>query len=202
VELFASDLRTLHDVLERTGLEGHYWMWAGLILGWAREGSILPHDSLDADFAVADYDFHRLVSAVPAIVAAGFTCDRRFVNNDGEVTELTFRRHGARFDFFKMFSAADRFRYFLYSLKWNRSIELEATIPRQPTVPFSFIGRTWLKHEDHELELRSIYGSWEIPDPSWSYLDGLAIERRRISRHASFDWRGGVGALLTDATRV
>jgi hypothetical protein len=191
VERFASDLRCLHDALERTGLEGHYWMWAGLLLGWAREGAILPHDSLDADFAVADHDFHRLVSAVPAILEAGFSCDRRFVNNAGELTELTFRRHGARFDFFKMFSAGDCFRYFLYSLKWNRTIELEASIPRQPKVPFAFIDRTWLKHEDHELELRAIYGSWEIPDPSWSYLDGLAIQDRRVSRHNSFDWRGG-----------
>ena len=72
VELFAADLRDLHDVLERTGLRGHYWVWSGLLLGWAREGAILPHDSLDADFAVTDDDFHRLAAAVPEIAKAGF----------------------------------------------------------------------------------------------------------------------------------
>ena len=59
VELFAADLRDLHDALERTDLRGHYWVWSGLLLGWAREGAVLPHDSLDADFAVTDDDFCR-----------------------------------------------------------------------------------------------------------------------------------------------
>ena len=42
IELLAEDLRDLHDVLERTNLDGHYWVWAGLLLGWAREGAICP----------------------------------------------------------------------------------------------------------------------------------------------------------------
>ena len=97
-ELFASDLRDLHDALESTELRGHYWVWGGLLLGWARDGAILPHDSLDADFAVADDDFQRLINAVPAIVEAGFKCDRYFANNDGYVTEITVMRRGARFN--------------------------------------------------------------------------------------------------------
>ena len=100
VERFAADLRDLCDALEHSPLDGHYWVWSGLLLGWAREGAILQHDTLDADFAVADEDFQRLVDAIPAILAAGFVRDRSFINNDGIVTELTFLRHGARFDFF------------------------------------------------------------------------------------------------------
>jgi hypothetical protein len=201
-ERFAADLRDLHDALEATELRGHYWVWGGLLLGWARNGAILPHDSLDADFAVADSDFQRLVSAVPAIIKAGFRCDRRFVNNDGYVTEIAFMRHGASFEFFRMFPEAGRLRYFMYGLEPDGAIELEAYMPEQVTVPFCFLGRTWLKHEDHELELRSMYGTWEIPDPSWSYMDGPDIEVRRPSRSFEYEWQGGV-ADLTDiaATR-
>jgi hypothetical protein len=191
VQRFASDLRDLHDAIAATDLDGHYWMWAGLLLGWAREGAILPHDYLDADFAVRDADFDRLVRAVPAIRRAGFACDRKFMSDSGLVTELTFTRRGARFDFFRMFPDAGRLRYFIYSLKLTSVTETECSLPDQPTEPFTFLGRTWRKHADHARELRSIYGKWEVPDPSWSFGSGLNHEAQRISRysHSDFDWR-------------
>ncbi len=191
VEKFASDLRDLHDAIASTDLHGHYWVWAGLLLGWARDGAILPHDCLDGDFAVRDTDFDRLVGAVPAILRAGFSCDRKFISDSGLVTELTFTRRGARFDFFRMFPEDGRLRYFIYNLKLTSVTEIEAALPDQPTEPFTFLGRTWLKHADHARELQTIYGKWEVPDPSWAFGSGLNHEARRISRHShsDFDWR-------------
>jgi len=191
VKRFASDLRDLHDAIATTDLHEHYWMWAGLLLGWAREGAILPHDCYDADFAVRDEDFERLIRAVPAIRRAGFSCDRKFISDSGLVTELTFTRHGARFDFFRMFPDAGRLRYFIYKLRLTSVTEIEAALPDQPTEPFTFLGRTWLKHVDHALELRTTYGTWEVPDPSWAFGDGLNHEAQRTSRHShsDFDWR-------------
>ena len=195
VEGFAADLRYLHDTLERTELRGHYWVWSGLLLSWAREGAIMPHDSMDADFGVDDRDFHLLARSVPALLEAGFSTDRCFVNNEGVITELTFNRHGNHFDFFRMFPEGDNSRYFMYSIGWNEILEIEASVPRQAKVPFSFIDRNWLKSEDHERELQAMYGSWQIPDPAWSYLDSADIVARRISRHRHFDWRGGAEEL-------
>jgi len=191
VERFATGLRDLNDAIAGTELDGRYWVWGGLLLGWARDRAILPHDCLDADFGVTDEDFGALIGAVPAIVAAGFACDRRFVNDNGQVTELTFSRHGARYEFFRMFPGDGKLRYYLYSLKLAEVAEIEAALPDQPTDEFSFLGRTWRKHADHALELRTTYGSWEVPDPDWSYLDGLDIVARRVSRysHSDFDWR-------------
>jgi hypothetical protein len=200
IERFADDLRLLCDALEQSPLKDCYWVWSGLLLGWAREGAILKHDSLDADFAVADKNFEQLVAAVPAIVAAGFVRDRCFVNNDGVVTELTFLRHGARFDFFRMFPDGDeRVRYFMYSIRWKGIIEIQAGLPDQSKEPFDFLGRTWQKSADHELELTSMYGNWRIPDPSWSYLEGFDVVSQTPSRHAHFDWRDD--AALGDACR-
>lgn len=129
------------------------------------------------------------------IAKAGFQCDRRFLNNNGEVTEVTFMRHGARFEFFRMFPCDGRLRYFTYGSENGQPIELQSSLPGQLTVPFDFIGRTWLKHEDHELELRSMYGSWEIPVPSWSYLDNCDIETRSLWLRRDCCWRGGAVAL-------
>jgi hypothetical protein len=197
---FVANLQRLNDALKHTELDGHYWVWSGLLLGWARDGAVLPHDCLDADFAVADRDFHRLVDAVPTIMRAGFRCDRRFVNTAGQVTELTFLRHGARFEFFRMFPADERLRYYMYSIKLKGITQVEAFVPEQETVPFSFLDRTWLKPRDHDLELRMVYGSWKVPDPSWSYLDTLDLEARRASPYPHFDWRDGVVALPQDSS--
>jgi hypothetical protein len=195
---FVSDLRRLNDALCGTNLHGCYWVWSGLLLGWAREGTVLPHDSLDADFAVLDCDFWRLAEAVPALEKAGFRCYRRFLNNDGEVTEVAFMRHGARFEFFRMFPDDGRLKYFLYGSENGHPLELRASLPDQPTTPFDFVGRTWLRHDDHELELRSMYGSWEIPDPSWSFLSSLDIEAKRPWLRSDWWWRGGAAALADE----
>jgi hypothetical protein len=198
VRRFIADLQDLSDAIRGTELDGHYWVWSGLLLGWARDGAVLPHDCLDADFGVVDCDFNRLVDAVPAIVRAGFRCDRCFVNSTGEITELTFIRHGIRFEFFLMFPAAGRLRYYMYKIMLKRVIELQASLPDQDSEPFSFLGRTWLKHKDHQLELSTMYGAWKIPDPSWAYLESLDIEARRVLPYSNFDWRYGSAFLTGD----
>jgi hypothetical protein len=199
VRRFVADLQLLNDALRDTELNGHYWVWSGLLLGWAREGAVLQHDCLDADFGVDDADFGLLVDAIPALLRAGFRCDRRFVNDAGQTTELTLLRHGARFEFFRMFPADGQLRYYMYNITLKEITQVEATLPGQEPVPFSFLDRTWSKHRDHELELRAIYGSWQVPDPSWSYLDTLDIGSRRVSPHANFDWRDGAAALAEDS---
>ena len=198
VELFAANLRRLNDALEQTELQGHYWVWGGLLLGWAREGAIMRHDCLDADFGILDEDFGRLVAATPALNRAGFSCYQRFQNNSGELTEVTFIRHGARFEFFRMFPNAGELRYFMYDHVDGEALEVEASMPDQDTAVFSFASRDWLKHKDHELELRSIYGAWQIPDPSWSYLNGLDVRERREWQPTDIDWRtGGFGEVAS-----
>jgi hypothetical protein len=88
----------------------------------------------------------------------------------------------------------------MYSIKLKGITQVEAFVPEQETVPFSFLGRTWLKPKDHDLELRTVYGSWKVPDPSWSYLDTLDLEARRPSPYPHFDWRDGVVVLPQDSS--
>src|SRR5689334_2771579 len=48
---FEDDLRLLNDVLAATEFGPRYWVWGGMLLGWAREGRLIAHDIGDADFA-------------------------------------------------------------------------------------------------------------------------------------------------------
>jgi len=176
--LFIKDLRLLNDTLATTPLADFYWVWGGLLIGWAREGSVLAHDCSDADFAMLTEDLPRLEQAVPTLVAAGFKPLHRFFNNAGRTTEYCFVRHGAKFEFFMHERACGRLRYHTFSIGSpdQGPIQAVASIPDQPITTFSFVARTWRKHADHDAELTEIYGDWRTPEPDWSYIDDRAID--------------------------
>ena len=56
---------------------------------------------------------------------------------------------------------------------------LVCELPLQPRVAFSFLGRTWQKVADHDVELTAIYGAWRTPFPSWTVLDSADVVDRR-----------------------
>lgn len=176
---FIPALQLLHDVLEGTELAGQYWVWAGMLLGWAREGGLLAHDR-DADLALLPEDLPKLLRAMPALQRAGFHPLRMFRNNEGKVTELTLCRHTAQFEFFVMEPVDGMLRYYVYGYPPNHLVEVEARVPDQELVPFEFLGRTWLRHADYEQELECMYGDWRTPKRGWNYLqdDQAAVSRR------------------------
>lgn len=188
--VFPHDLRRLKDVLAETPLAGHYWVWGGLLLGWAREGRVLAHDRRDADFAVAAEDASLFCQAVPALERAGYRRLFRFENNAGEVTEHSFVRHDAKFDFFYFFPEPEvgTRRYYVYGDLRHNPIQLECRIPDHGLEPFDFLRRRWMKPLDHESFLSAIYGDWTTPDPSWSYLDDGTIVDRQPWKSASHLW--------------
>lgn len=182
--VFVRDLQVLNDVLSRTACADRYWVWSGLLLGWAREGRVLPHDLRDADFAYAQDDEPQIREGIEALVEAGFRRGFSLRNNSGAITEHTLIRHGARFEFFRMSPVASEWEYHIYGSDQRFPLQLTARLLRQRLEPFDFIGRRWLKPEDHERELSLMYGDWRTPDPSWNYLEQGDIVRRE-------EWTGG-----------
>ena len=190
---FAAGLRCLHDTLAATALGERYWIWGGLLIGWAREGWPLAHDSADADFCFRREDMDRFEEGARALFAAGFAPLYRFRNNAGRVTEFSFEREGAKFEFFVMDPDGDRLRY--YDLSDGRSggepTEAAASVRAQPLVTIDLVGRTWRKHADHDEELTAMYGDWRTPDSGWWFMDDRAIEQREPwARARDLDWSG------------
>jgi hypothetical protein len=187
--MFVQDLRRLNDTLRATDLSYRYWVFGGMLLGWARERGVLGHDNRDADFAIRSIDLPKLYAAIPALGRAGFRPLFRYSNHAGDVTELTFTRRGAEFEFFVMCPVGNTLRYFMYGRSPDGPVEVEVETQDQPLVPFDVVGRTWLKPEDHERELSLTYGDWRVPNVGWSYLDQPNIVDRRPWLNANHDWR-------------
>ncbi|WP_226366697.1 hypothetical protein [Pseudonocardia sp. ICBG162] len=177
---FREDLLLLNDVLAGTRFGAHYWVWGGMLLGWAREGGLLAHDVGDADFcydASADAEF---AAAVPALRAAGFRPWFSYRDSDGELRERVFVRRGSKFEFFRLTTTGEEQEYRMFGSDGLEPVEVLGRIPAQRPETFSFLGRRWNKPVDHEGLLRRHYGDWRIPVTDWHYLtdDGTVVETR------------------------
>lgn len=174
-------LQLLNDTLAGTPLAGRYWMFGGLVLGWARERGLLAHDCKDADFAYLGDDDAAMTASVGALRAAGFEPLYRFPAATGPATEYCFEREGLRFDFFRMELHGDELRYWSYGYAgpdWTEPTGNECVLPAQPLEEIRHLGRTWRKTRDHDAELTANYGDWRTPEPGWDYMRGPAIVRR------------------------
>jgi hypothetical protein len=191
--LFPRDLRRINDVLATTSLADRYSVWGGMLLGWAREGRLLAHDMMDADFLVLEEDAVLIEEAALILEQAGYRRLHRYTNNAGQVTEYAFARHEARFDFFLLFPDAGMSsrRFFVYASGPDGLMELEGRLTVEPLEHFDFLGRRWLKPKDHEALLTTIYGDWRTPDPNWSALDDGSIFARRRWNSADHSWTEG-----------
>jgi cytidyltransferase-like protein len=172
--IFTRDLRRLHDVLAKTQMAHRYFVFGGLLIGWAREGDVLRHDAHDADFAYRIEDADAFEKASEALTAAGFRRTATFHDRNGELALHRFSRHRADFEFFALRNHNGRLRYATSS----DDEDLICEFPGTELERFDFIGRSWLKPADHEELLRLTYGDWRTPDPNWDARDdGTIVER-------------------------
>jgi hypothetical protein len=177
---FCRDLRHLHDALEKTPIAGRYWIRAGLLLGWAREGRVLRHDVNDADFGFLADDRDRMFASLDALVGAGFEPWRAYRNNTGRVTEISVKKGRARFEFIETRDTGRVLEYFLYAPHLDPPCELRCEIPRHGFAQIAFLGRRWVKPEPHEPYLETLYGNWRTPDRSYSYLNAGSVVERSV----------------------
>jgi hypothetical protein len=186
--VFTRDLRRLHDVLAATAFDKRYAVCGGMLLGWAREGRLLLDDLHDADFVFDALDTPTFAAAVPTLARAGFAPTTRSRNNDGDPVKYRFECHGAKFEFFPVWNVGGRIRYYVYF----GGDELICERFCQPNAPFEFLGRRWLKPEDHERALADNYGDWRTPSSDWNLTKAGTVIARHTARFRSETWDGTV----------
>lgn len=172
------NLRLLHDVLARTPIAGRYWLFGGVLLSAVREGRLMLHDTKDADWAFLDTDEHRLHAAFGALVEAGFAPNLRFPGATGPATEYSFMKDGAKFEFFKVSVQDERFVWCNHGHLDGVGVQNRCAIPAQPLDELRFVGRTWLKPRDADVELTALYGDWRTPAPDFDYMHAPTIVGR------------------------
>lgn len=180
--LVRSELCRLHDVLSTTPIGDRCWMSFGALLGWAREGRILAHDTADIDLAYLAGDTERLVASVGALERAGFAVRRVLRRHDGRITGVVFERSGIHFDFLAAFPEGDDWQIYSYL----EGVQIVEEVPAQELERFELCGRAWLKVKDHERELTRLYGEWRVPRPDWDTArdSPAVVARAPVQRRA------------------
>lgn len=79
-------MHKLHDVLKNSPLHNRFWICGGALLGYAREGKILKHDT-DIDFHFWREDRDKFEESAKLLISAGFKPEFRWRNRAGESTE-------------------------------------------------------------------------------------------------------------------
>jgi phosphorylcholine metabolism protein LicD len=174
IESLTRNLALFFDALERGGIAQRYWVIGGLLLGWAREGGVMPHDADDADFGILESDRAALLAAVPELVKAGFEPRSRYTRNGGDVAQYRFEKDGAKFEFFMHVPVGDRLRTWFFGEAQNGSgprqpRQYVSEVPADELAPMPFLGREWRKPADHERYLTAVYGDWRTPRPEHNY---------------------------------
>lgn len=174
-----ASLQLFNDILAASPLAGRYWIYSGMLLGWAREGDLIKGDYHDFDFAVQDEDWGRLQQASIELIKAGFLPRSRFPSFGLRCNVLVFQHGAIRFEIYRMDSdGPDHWRSYSYGGLYGADWENVHRFRRQPLVPIDFLDRLWLKVLDHETELTDDYGDWHTPDPDWNYMLTHTITRR------------------------
>jgi hypothetical protein len=177
------NLVLLHDALRGSRLCGRYWIWGGVLLGWARDSRV-PEHSTDVDLAISRKDLDYFRASVTSLESAGFRLNRAFVNSRGEITEYIFLRNSLKFEFFIVDVRDTGLDYWLYYPP--QKLEMFGTIPPVSLAPMRLLDRTWLKPSDHEAHLTYVYGDWRTPQPDYWYVRD---EKSIVSRHV---WTGSM----------
>jgi hypothetical protein len=173
-------LSSVHHALTVDGLIGHWHLYGGALLGWARQGRMLDHDLHDIDIAVDEEALPELLDVIDSLCLDGFDVDRVFVSNDGSVREVALRYGEVRVDLFVFRSVQGFWDNRGYGDRHGRPSELVSMLPRQPLETVRLNGLMWPKVERHEVELETIYGDWQTPDPTWKFGDDRSVVRTEL----------------------
>lgn len=166
----------LHDTLAGTPLHNRYWINGGLLLGCIREHRPLAHDD-DADFSFWSWDRPHMLAAAMVLQARGFRSRRKRPNNDGSRTRWSFRYRGVDYDFIQMELVNGKIRWVCHAGKLG--LELLNEVPNHGLAELELYGRTWMKPDDHETYLTSLYGDWRVPNPNYCpWEDSKAVIAR------------------------
>jgi hypothetical protein len=199
----AKVLESVNKVMRaNTAMDGHWHVYGGALIGWAREGQLLGHDLKDIDLAIDENNLPEMVEIIDALVGEGFTIPHVFVSNDGSVREVALERQEVRIDLFVFRDVFGFWDNRGYGTVHGHSSELISYLPRQPLETIELSGLPWPKVCDHDCELTAIYGDWRTPDPTWLFGDDHSLVAVSDWKMGHIDVIGGVHALRAQAATM
>lgn len=172
---FVDVTRELHATLERTPLKGHYVMSCGMLLGFQREGRVLPWDCWDLDLEIGSENLPQLRASMPLLQEAGWRHRVSWATNDGLLAEVRLYHRLVGLDLFLTYPREGQTASFVFSRRNGTWLQAEQRVPTSGRREVEFLGVRWQVPDPVEPVLSAMYGDWRTPDPGWDYMTSPAI---------------------------
>jgi hypothetical protein len=165
------------SALNKTPMRKRFWMCGGILLGYAREGRLLSHDT-DIDFHYWVEDEEILLDVLKNLCQHEFSYVGEMIDNNNRCTQHVIRYGKVKIDFFVAWRVDGKVQWTCYTTPhWNRpSRQYLNEIPDLQTAEVEFYGLPVSKPIDHETYLQAIYGNWMEPMVDYTYyVDSCSI---------------------------
>jgi len=166
----------LHKIFEENSIK--YWLFAGTLLGFIREGKPIPEDP-DIDLGFWQKDFRKIENLA---MNSGLIKIHEF-SYDGIVYEQRYELNGVGIDFFYFIKESN----LEFTYQFNRNItsfypvkELHQNNDFSTIIKKDFSGHTYNIPVKYKTILKNTYGTWEIP---LSRKDGYQMFSAPIHHH-------------------
>ena len=159
-----------HKILNSIGVK--HWLTDGTLLGFYRDGKILPHD-IDADFGVFIKDYKYEI--VTAFEKKGW----KHIYTFGRISvgfELTFEKEGEHLDLFFFYEEGDKYWHGAWANAGGKKRYLiKYYYDKFDLKEADFLGEKFLIPADTEHYVETKYGkNWRTPVKNWDWVLGPA----------------------------
>lgn len=154
-------LITVNKLLRQKGLEP--FLMSGTLLGFAREGGLLPHDK-DIDLGIIGWE-NQYEIAEALINAGHFSFDVSQLKGSQRFLVTAFDlRNGNAVDFFLFHDKKD---YLLHGINFDMGFVQNFKFSKFELEEVDFLGEKFFVPNDIDLNLTENYGDWRIPATSY-----------------------------------
>jgi len=181
-------LKELHTTFAESPLNGHYRLSGGMLLGYYRDGRLLPWDCWDVDFEIEESSLAELAATLPLLLKAGWRRRVTWFNNDGDLAEIRLKRKFIYLDLFVTYDRGGSSASWLFSERDGVWLQAEVHLPTTPTQPVEFIGLIWPAPDPIEPALEARYGQWQEPDSKWDYMTTSSIVKTERWTRPPLSW--------------
>lgn len=161
VDAASESLKTVNRVLRERGLQP--FMMSGVLLGYLREGQLLPHDK-DLDLGLIGWE-HQFEVAQALLAAGHYHVSWRYLRGAQTfLIDAVDLKYGVAIDFFFFHPKSD---HLLHGIDYKYGFTQNLRFSPFELTEVDFLGERFLIPDNADQNLTENYGDWRTPQSSY-----------------------------------
>lgn len=178
VDSASESLKTVNRVLRERGLQP--FMMSGVLLGYVREGQLLPHDK-DLDLGLIGWE-HQFEVAQALLAAGHYHVSWRYLRGAQTfLFDVVDLKYGVAIDFFFFHPKAD---HLLHGIDYKYGFTQNLRFSTFELIEVDFLGDKFWIPDNADENLTENYGDWRTPQSSYVVtVESPALVNKGSEKH-------------------